>query len=238
MSDLGSFDYSTIKEIPEVMLRLEMLEQRLDTLTNGEPRRMLEIGLGAGDTTLMLARRFRDVTCLDADETNSNLVLSRIQAAGISHVKFIRGMVEDAALSPDGYDHIFLLNLLEHVKDPVAVLGRLAVHLRPKGRIHITVPLANSLHRWLGVEMGMIAHVEDLAASDHEFGHHRVYVPALLRRHVQESGLKIALEKPFYVKPLPTSVLNPLNIELHRALFNLAERFPEFASYQYVEAER
>ena len=86
------------------------------------------------------------------------------------------------------YDRIIMLNMLEHLAEPVDMLARLSNCLSNRGSIHITVPLAGSLHRWLGVEMGMIHRVDELAQSDVELGHYRVYMPEMLRDHVTAAG--------------------------------------------------
>lgn len=231
------FDYSTVHGVPEIALRVDLLSQRLKTLSSGIGQsNVLEIGVGTGDVTLMLARQFKNVTCVDSDVGNWDFVHSRLQEEDLKHVQFIGSTIEKAALPQEGYHHIILQNILEHLKDPVEVLSVLKRHLRTNGHIHISVPLANSLHRWLGVEMGMIPHVEALAESDIQYGHYRVYTPALLGEHVGKAGLKIIFEKYFYLKPLPTARLTPLSMELHHAFYQLGERFPEFASYIYLEA--
>ena len=239
MSDQSRFDYSKIQGIPEVALRVELLRERLQYLsTGGQPRIILEVGVGGGDVTLMLARHFEDVTCIEPDEENCRLVLRRLEEHSLRHVKFIRSKVEEAQLSTVGYDHILLQGVLEHLEDPAKVLHHLTMCLRSGGYMYISVNLANSLHRWLGVEMGLILRTEDLSESDVMLGHYRVYTPSMLRKHVAAAGLQVAYELPFYLKPLPTAMLTPLSMEIHRGLYLLGQRFPEFASYMYMEVTR
>ncbi len=231
------FDYSTVQGVPEIALRVDLLSQRLQALSSGAGQsKVLEIGVGTGDVTLMLARQFKNVTCVDSDAQNWDFVHARLHEEKLDHVRFIGSTIEQAALPPGEYHHIILQNILEHLKDPVGVLSVLRVNLRPEGHIHISVPLANSLHRWLGVEMGMIPDAGALAESDIQYGHYRVYMPTLLREHVAHAGFEITFEKCFYLKPLPTARLTPLPLELHQAFYRLGERFPEFASYIYLEA--
>lgn len=230
-----AFDYSKVQGIPEVVLRVELLRERLQHLSKGSQSQILEVGVGAGDVTLMLARHFEEVTCVDPDEENCDLVLKRLKEHGLHQVEFIRSKVQDAQLSPAGYYHIVLLGILEHLEDPVKVLHHLATCLQPGGYMYIIVNLANSLHRWLGVEMGLISHTEELSESDILYGHYRVYTRSLLREHVALAGLQVTYEQTFYLKPLPTSLLTPLPMEIHRGLYLLGQRFPEFASYMYME---
>lgn len=234
----SKFDYSKIQGVPEVALRLELLRERLQHLSNESQPRILEVGVGSGDVTLMLAQHSKEITCIDSDEENCSFVLKRLKDHNLHEVEFICSTVEDVQLSETGYDHIVLQNMLEHLEDPVKVLYRLATCLRLGGCIHISVPLANSLHRWLGVVMGFIQQTEDLAESDILYGHCMVYTPSMLRKHVELAGLKVTYEHFFYLKPLPTSMLTPLSMEIHRGLYLLGQRFPEFASYMYMEVMR
>jgi 2-polyprenyl-3-methyl-5-hydroxy-6-metoxy-1,4-benzoquinol methylase len=235
MTEHNSFDYETIQSLPETQLRLEVLGARLQFLYDGSPR-ILEVGLGSGDVTLLLAGLSDNLTSVDNNQKQIDLVNRRLKGEGLSSVEIISSTIEDFPLSPEGYDGIVLLNMLEHLKDPVSVLKHLSGGLLPGGAIHVTVPLAGSLHRWLGVEMGMLSDIEELADSDIQYGHHRVYTPESLREHVTQAGLRIQFEQPLYLKPLPTASLTPLPMDLHKALDGLARRFPEFASYMYLEA--
>jgi 2-polyprenyl-3-methyl-5-hydroxy-6-metoxy-1,4-benzoquinol methylase len=147
----------------------------------------------------------------------------------------VKDYVENAEL--EEYDCIILQNILEHVKDPAKVLSKLKKHLKTNGRMYISIPLANSFHRYLGVMEGIINDVKELAPSDHEYGHYSVYTPELFREHVAKAGLKIAHFVPFYLKPLPTGTLQSLSLDAHRQLFKLGEKFPEYAAYLYAEIE-
>ncbi|MGE4219781.1 MAG: class I SAM-dependent methyltransferase [Alphaproteobacteria bacterium] len=232
----GSFDYTALIGIPEVALRLEMLRDRmLARLAPGPAARILEVGAGSGDATLMLAAAFRSVTLVDADPGICREVSARMQAETVGNVAVATEWVERFA-DASGFDGIVLQNILEHLEDPVGALRHLATMLRPGGAMFVNVPLAHSLHRWLGVEMGYMADPAALADSDIAYGHYRVYTASLLREHIEAAGLIVELERPYYLKPLTTGQLTPLPLELHRALFRLGERFPDFASYIYAEA--
>lgn len=234
--DLPTYDYSKIQGAPEVMMRVELLSERLaQNVKESEPC-ILEVGVGTGDITLMLARSYSQVTCIEMEDANCQLVQNRLREQYLRQFTFIRSKIEDAPLSNSGYDHILLMGVLEHLEDPLIALGRAASFLRPGGRVYILVNLANSLHRLLGVAMGIISHVEELSDSDFERGHHRIYTLEGLRREVSQAGLQVDYEYPFYLKPLPMSMLTPLPMAVHKGLLALGEKFPEFASYVYMEA--
>lgn len=235
-NEFSTFDYSTIQGIPEQRLRVQLLEKRLQKLAYNHNVHVLEIGVGSGDVTLMLRSKFHSVTCVDSSKENCDRVKALVESQNTGEVAIITGRIEDADLPHLHYHHIILFNMLEHLEAPVAILKQLRKHLAVNGVIHIMVPLANSIHRWLGVKMGIICDVKDLAESDIKFGHYRVYTPGLLNEQIELSGLRSTYTLPFYLKPLPTAILTPLPAELHQALFELGQQFPQFASYIYIEA--
>ena len=234
-TEWSTFDYTQVKGIPEVALRVQLLHDRLQELAGETQPDILEVGLGAGDVTLMLAQQFEHLSCIDADPKTCTQVLDRLEENGLDHVQFTASTIEDAELAENAYDHIVLLGILEHLKDPVSVLKTLAPSLRACGRLHITVNLAHSLHRLLGEAMGMISNVEDLSDSDIRLGHYRVYTQNELVGHVTKAGFEVLNEQPFYMKPLPTSMLDDVPMEVHQGLNVLGQKYPEFASYVYLE---
>jgi len=231
-----AFDYTTVQDMAETTLRLQLVRDRLVRLHPAAPPAVLEIGVGPGDLTLMLAQLTGHLTCIDCDGATLGQVAERLAEHNLEHVRLLEEFVEMVDLRPHAYDAILLQNMLEHLADPVGILRQVAAGLKDSGRIHISVPLAHSLHRHLGVAMGQLDQSDSLAESDHAYGHYRVYHPALLREHIEAAGLHIVYELPFYLKPLPTAMLAELPIELHRGLFELGQRFPELAGYMYVEA--
>jgi ubiquinone/menaquinone biosynthesis C-methylase UbiE len=158
----NSFDYTSVQQIPEVMLRVELLKKRLECLKNKKIQNVLEVGVGSGDTTLMLAKEFKSVLCIDIDQATLNNAQLRIKKNGVSNVHFACGNIAEDLLLDQKYDHVFLIGILEHLDDPVKSLKLMSKYLTSQGIIYILVNLANSLHRWLGVAMGDIKEVSEL----------------------------------------------------------------------------
>jgi hypothetical protein len=95
-------------------------------------------------------------------------------------------IVEDypstSLLPIDEYDVVCMMGLLEHIEDPIEFM------LKYDGakRFYLTVPNANSLHRHVGVNLGLIEYIDELGPQDLEIGHHRVYTAELLTDHLNE----------------------------------------------------
>lgn len=104
----------------------------------------LDVGGGAGQQLATLRRadpRVKRTTVVDLDAGAE----SAARAAG--H-EYVRARIEDAAVRGP-FDIILLLNLIEHVADPQAVLRRARDLLAPGGVILVKTPNIESLDAWL-----------------------------------------------------------------------------------------
>jgi SAM-dependent methyltransferase len=93
--------------------------------------RVLDFGAGAGHLAAAVQEALpaADVLCIEADHDSQR----HLEASGLQVV----ASLDDV----DGlFDGAILVEVIEHLTDPVAVLGRLASVLRPGGRLFITTP--------------------------------------------------------------------------------------------------
>ena len=84
-------------------------------------------------------------------------------------------LTEPWPVDPQSIGAVVLLDVIEHVPDPVLVLKNAARCLKPDGGIVVTVPA----YPWLYGDW------------DKELGHYRRYTKRELRQHVSQAGLKI-----------------------------------------------
>lgn len=100
----------------------------------------LDIGGGSGQQSSTLRAavpRISRTVIVDLDERAESV------ARGLGH-EYVRGRIEDAPI--DGaFDVILLLNLIEHVRDPLAVLQKTRSLLSPGGRLIVKTPNYRSL---------------------------------------------------------------------------------------------
>jgi 2-polyprenyl-3-methyl-5-hydroxy-6-metoxy-1,4-benzoquinol methylase len=127
--------------------------------------------------------------------------------------------------------------VLEHVDDPQEVINKYKGFLSPNGKMYIAVPNANSLHRLIGFEAGLLADVHNLSEYDLQLGHKRYFDMAILSDMIQKSGLRITDKKGILLKPITTSQMKELgwNGNVINALLNLGEQFPEISNSILIE---
>lgn len=235
--NIDSVDYyAAMQGNPEIKYRAQILDARLKKLALGAEPKILEVGVGGGDITLLLASQYKQLSFVEPDPALYDLVIDRLHDASISSVKSICSGIEQAGFGVEQFDHIVMLGLLEHLIDPEFVLRKAADLLRPHGTVHLTVNLAGSLHRWLGLEMGMLETLTSLTASEIKHGHYRIYSHKSILEELDKTGFAISYQQTYYLKPFPTSLLVHLTDAQHEALFRLGSKFEELASYIYIEA--
>ena len=192
---------------------------------------VLELGPAEGIMTDKLAPFFKDYTVVDGADIFVNSILKRHQ-----NVKGYALLFEE--FNPDKkFDNIILGHVLEHVIDPVSILKRCSTWLSNRGRILVAVPNANSIHRQMGVEMGLLTSIYQLNETDCRNGHRRVYDIISLQKDFNDAGLKILKKGGYWLKPLSNSQIDSTwNSEIINASMIIGEKYPEIAAEIYIVA--
>lgn len=146
----------------------------------------LELGCHEGGMTRLLADRYPDLTVVDA-AANALAEARRVLPA---RVQFVLGTFEDVNL-PGRYDAVFMINVLEHVDNAVAILRRVREWLSETGRLFLLVPNANAPSRQIAVRMGLISHNQAVTEAEARNGHRRTYALDTLTRDLRAGGLRV-----------------------------------------------
>lgn len=129
------------------------------------------------------------------------------------------------------YDTIVMSHVLEHVADPVGVLRRAVGWLAPNGRILAIVPNADSLHRRLGVKLGLLEWEGQLNEQDIAIGHRRVYTREELDRDIRAAGLSTVAKGGIFLKLLSNSQMTSFEDDrLIDGMFELGKDLPQLCS--------
>jgi 2-polyprenyl-3-methyl-5-hydroxy-6-metoxy-1,4-benzoquinol methylase len=195
---------------------------------------VLEVGVGYGDFSSWLSEELFHTLSIDGSQTNLERARSKSKSG---RIEFEHCLFEDFT-TERSFDDILITNSLEHVADPISILAHMKRFLADKGRVHITVPNAGSVHRQLGVEMGMLEYEWSLNEHDHQVGHQRVYTKELLFEHVRRAGLKVLVYDGIIFKLLSNVQMDALITqqrgELIEGLYALGRRHPDMAAELYL----
>jgi len=143
--------------------------------------RILEVGAGVGNLSRLLPKR-EWLTVSDRDPEYVRLLTQAFADFDCVDVaKLDLDSDADFAALPRRYDSVVCLNVLEHVQDDGAAVGRMAGALEPGGRLVVLVPQ----HPFL------------MSAMDRELGHHRRYDQRGLRALLEGAGLELVTLRQF-----------------------------------------
>jgi 2-polyprenyl-3-methyl-5-hydroxy-6-metoxy-1,4-benzoquinol methylase len=194
----------------------------------------VELGSSDGRMTERLAQLFpHDLTAVDGTEAYVDEVRRRLP-----QVTAVHSLFEEYAPGRT-FEAAVLGHVLEHVEDPVATLQVARDLLEPGGVALITVPNADSIHREVGVAMGMLAATTDLNEADHRIGHRRVYTRDTLLADVVASGLQTQHAGGVFLKPLSNGQIEEQWDEsLIQAFYEVGKLHPELCAELLVVAVR
>jgi 2-polyprenyl-3-methyl-5-hydroxy-6-metoxy-1,4-benzoquinol methylase len=160
---------------------------------------VLDLPCGDGLLTSMFSRHFERVVGVDA----SGAHLARARAR-LPEAEFHEALIEELELN-EKFDSVFMLNILEHVVDPIIALRKAASFLKDDGVLIVHVPNAMAINRRIAVLMGTLESCEELSPFDiNVAGHRRSYTLETFTADIHEAGLKIASTGGVFYKSLST----------------------------------
>lgn len=107
----------------------------MEKLSLSEGMRVLDVGCGAGDTTLELATRVVTGSALGVDISAALLERARARAEGNDRVRFELADAQTFAFEPASFDAVFSRFGVMFFDDPVGAFGNLRGALKPGGRM-------------------------------------------------------------------------------------------------------
>ena len=191
----------------------------------------LEMGSSDGRGIPCLLERFDRVVAVDGssvaiDEIKRNFANPKMRA--------VCSYFEDLVLG-EKFDTVLMGHILEHVDDPKTVIEVAMRHLTQDGVIIADVPNANSIHRHMGVQLGMIAKTNELNSADLSIGHQRVYERSEFERDFTDLGLNVVESGGFFMKPFSNAQIESFLSESQiDALLEIGSHFPDIAAEIYV----
>lgn len=220
----------------DARLRRYMLETFGPWLSEGPA---LELGCFEGEFTQLFAKRFEDLTVVEAASDLIEVTRARVG----QHAKFVCSTFETAELEPR-YDNIFLIHTLEHLDDPQSVLERISRWLSPKGKLFIAVPNANAPSRQIAVKMGLIEHNSAVTEGEQLHGHRVTYSLDTLEGEVRRAGWNVKHRGGVFFKPLANFQLDKavetglIDDRFMDGCYQLGQHYPDLCASVFVICEK
>jgi 2-polyprenyl-3-methyl-5-hydroxy-6-metoxy-1,4-benzoquinol methylase len=173
--------------------------QAVSCLEHARGSSLLDMPVGDGFLTEKMAHRFKRVVGVDASRTHLEKARERLPEVELHHA-----LIEDFSID-EAFDTVTMLNVLEHVAEPVGVLKKAASFLSEEGVLIVHVPNARAVNREIAVLMGTLESCEELSPFDiNVAGHRRSYTASTLRADFERAGLEIVAEGGIFYKMLST----------------------------------
>jgi SAM-dependent methyltransferase len=142
---------------------------------------VLEVGAGIGSNTVLLRGTAQNQwLCLEPDPALATRLEAKLHERSELAQTAVRAGTISSLAGSEGFDTILYIDVLEHVQDDGAELGRAAAHLRPSGHLIVLSPA----HQFL------------FSPFDRAIGHYRRYTLGQLRQ-LTPPGLR--LQRGFYL---------------------------------------
>lgn len=113
-------------------------------------------------------------------------------------------------------------HVLEHVENPVAVMKQAWQWLKVGGTAFVTVPHCGSLHRRIGVKMGLLPATNALNQQDITVGHRRVYSIPEFSADLRAAGFTIEKLGGFMIKLVSQAQMKGWPRELLDGIFEMS----------------
>jgi len=172
-------------------------------LEHARGQSLLDMPCGDGALTSMLAPSFSRVVGIDA--SSKHLEMAKIC---LPEIEFHEALIEDFDTT-ERFSTITMLNILEHVIDPVGILKKAASLLDDDGVLLVHVPNAYAVNRRLAVLMGTLTECEELSPFDIQIvGHRRSYSISTLCAEIETAGLQVAQTGGVFYKSMSTAQMD------------------------------
>ncbi len=189
----------------------------------------LELGYGNGIWTRQLYEKGLDITVIEG----SSKLAKKAEEDFAGSVRVVNSLFEDF-ITDESFDTVIASCVLEHVVDPMFFLGKLKSWAHAGSDVHITVPNAVSLHRRIGLKMGLLKNPLELSPQDIEIGHHTSYTLEIFRDQLESAGFEVNYIKGIFLKPVNSAWMMDWTDELLDAFNEMAEELPEYSGFFYA----
>jgi ubiquinone/menaquinone biosynthesis C-methylase UbiE/DNA-binding transcriptional ArsR family regulator len=118
-------------------------------------RRCVDLGIGDGLLTLLLAEHAEVVCAVDRDQEMLDQLLMRAHRKGLANIETVNAEIEELPLADGAYDLVVSSQVLHHAQEPLRALKEARRVLEPGGRVLVLDLLAHN-HSWVRERYGAV----------------------------------------------------------------------------------
>jgi 2-polyprenyl-3-methyl-5-hydroxy-6-metoxy-1,4-benzoquinol methylase len=216
-----------------------------EILSRYQHETLLEVGCGLESIFLEIESYKRLVVVEPGETFYSKAMADRANKPG-RDITVIRGLLESVRgmLAEESFDFILLSGLLHEVANPDEILATLYGLCRPDTVVHINVPNAQSFHRLLAVEMGLIPNAFQKSELNLQLQHHTVYDLERLRAAVTGQGFEVIEHGSYLIKPFTHAQMQTLldsglmTERMLEGLYGMEKHMPGLGSEIFVNVRK
>jgi len=149
-----------------------------------------------------------------------------------------------SALKHHTFDFIIVSGLLHEVVNPLSIMHTVHNLCSEKTIVHVNVPNANSIHRLIAKQAGLINSIYDKSETQKRLQQNHTFDFDSLLKLCQEAGFSCIEKGSIFIKPFThfqMQQLVDLNIienKVLEGLYNLTSILPEFGSEIYLNLKK
>ena len=234
--EIDAFKDIYLKPTPERKIDQKRVELTADfILPKLKGESILELGVGDQIYTPKLIEKFKDVTTIDASSELLDEMKKKLSSKSWTPIV---SFFEDYCPEKK-FDIVLATNVLEHVDNPSMILELANKKwLSNGGFLAVVVPHALSLHRRLGVKMGLASFPSQLSDADRLNGHKWCFTYCEIEKMIVEAGFDIVEKRGLFATIFPNSMLVQCSDDQLRGMFDLGLDLPiEYSANIYFLAK-
>ena len=207
---------------------------------------ILEIGCGM-NPFFMDYKDYKKMVIAEPGElfVNNARSLSKNEKKDIAVVLgFLEDQIDTIKQMSVNFDFVILSSVLHELDDPQKMLNTIRDLCKDNTVVHINVPNANSMHRLIAIEAGLINDVHEQSAQMQKMQRRRTYDMDLLMEEIEKAGFEVVDSGSYFIKPFTHLQMQKcldegiINDKVLDGLEKLVKYLPEYGAGIYVNVRR
>ncbi len=216
----------------------------MEILESYKPERILEIGCGMDPMFQYADWNYCLWTVIEPSSLfceNARVLAENTENSG--RVSVYHGVFSQNIMTEDEFDFIICSGLLHEVEDSKKFLLEIADICSKDTMVHINVPNANSFHRILAKNGGLIKDVHEFSPRNKQLQQSRVFDMELLKKELKDTGFSLCDCGSYFIKPfahwqmyqmLKIGIINEAVLD---GLYAISDKFKEYGSEIYINVK-